>query len=57
MCYKAIDQGALGVDMGRNIFCAENPIAMVHAVRSVVHNLEKPEKAYQQYLDMKESSL
>ncbi len=38
MCYKAIDQGAAGVDMGRNIFQSENPLAMIRAVREVVHN-------------------
>jgi len=51
MCYKAIDQGAVGVDMGRNIFCAEDPVAMVLAVRSVVHDNAKPEKAHAMYLD------
>jgi putative autoinducer-2 (AI-2) aldolase len=49
MCYKAIDQGASGVDMGRNIFCAADPVAMVRAVRAVVHEGEKPEKAHDLY--------
>jgi len=49
MAYKAIDQGAVGVDMGRNIFNAENPVAMVQAVRKVVHEGEKPGKAYDFY--------
>jgi putative autoinducer-2 (AI-2) aldolase len=53
MCYHAIQQGALGVDMGRNIFQAENPIAMVQAVRAVVHNGEKPEKALDLYNTLK----
>ncbi len=53
MAYQAIDQGALGVDMGRNIFAAEDPVAMSRAVRAVVHNLEKPDKAYQMYQDLK----
>jgi len=29
MSYNAIQQGAQGVDMGRNIFQSENPIAML----------------------------
>ena len=37
--------GAAGVDMGRNIFQCEAPIAMIQAVRAVVHDQEKPEKA------------
>jgi putative autoinducer-2 (AI-2) aldolase len=55
MCYKAIDQGALGVDMGRNIFCAEDPVAMVQAVRAVVHDGLKPDKAYDMYKALKKS--
>lgn len=53
MAYKAIDQGASGVDMGRNIFQAEDPVAMIQAVSRVVHELEKPEKAFQMYNDLK----
>jgi putative autoinducer-2 (AI-2) aldolase len=53
MAYKAIDQGALGVDMGRNIFAADNPVAMAQAVGAVVHKNEKPEKAFQLYNDLK----
>lgn len=53
MAYKAIDQGAAGVDMGRNIFQADDPVAMIQAVSSVVHDLTNPEKALQMYNDLK----
>ncbi len=53
MAYKAIDQGAVGVDMGRNIFLAEDPVAMVQAIRAVVHETLKPDKAFQMYNDLK----
>ena len=53
MAYKAIDQGALGVDMGRNIFAAEHPVAMAQAVAAVIHNNERPEKAYDLYKSLK----
>lgn len=33
----AIERGAVGVDMGRNIWQADHPIAAIRAVRSVVH--------------------
>ncbi|MGA2033708.1 MAG: 3-hydroxy-5-phosphonooxypentane-2,4-dione thiolase [Thermoguttaceae bacterium] len=46
MCYKAIQQGAAGVDMGRNVFCSDDPVAMVQAVAGVVHGHETPERAY-----------
>jgi putative autoinducer-2 (AI-2) aldolase len=53
MAYEAIDQGAAGVDMGRNIFQCEAPIAMIQAVRAVVHDQEKADKAYELYLSLK----
>jgi putative autoinducer-2 (AI-2) aldolase len=37
MTYKAIHSGAAGVDMGRNIFQSKDPVAMIRAVREVVH--------------------
>ncbi len=37
MTHDAISKGAVGVDMGRNIFQSENPAAMIRAVRAVVH--------------------
>ncbi len=54
MAYRAIDQGANGVDMGRNIFQAGDPIAMIQAVKSVVHDRETPEKAFDLYNTLKE---
>ncbi len=53
MAYKAIDQGASGVDMGRNIFLADDPVAMVQAVGAVVHQGYKPAQALAMYNDLK----
>ncbi len=53
MAYKAVDQGAAGVDMGRNIFQSEDPVAMIKAVSRVVHELETPDKAFQMFNDLK----
>jgi putative autoinducer-2 (AI-2) aldolase len=53
MAYRAIQEGAAGVDMGRNIFQAESPVAMIQAVRAVVHQNEKPEKALDLYHALK----
>jgi len=53
MAYRAIDQGAAGVDMGRNIFQSDAPLAMIQAVAKVVHELEKPDQAFQMYNDLK----
>ncbi len=46
MAYNAVQQGAAGVDMGRNIFQSESPVAMIKAIRKVVHEGEKPKAAY-----------
>ena len=47
-------KGAAGVDMGRNIFQAEDPLAMAEAVAKVVHEDFKAAEAYEYYLDRKE---
>jgi putative autoinducer-2 (AI-2) aldolase len=53
MAYRAVDQGASGVDMGRNIFLADDPVAMIQAVRKVVHEQEQPEAALDLYQTLK----
>ena len=53
MSYNALEQGASGVDMGRNIFQAEDPIAMVQAVQQLVHGGLTPVKAHNLYLELK----
>ena len=53
MASKAIREGAAGVDMGRNIFQSEAPMAMIQAVRAVVHRNETPAKAYELYETLK----
>src|SRR5215475_6864562 len=49
MAYRAIEEGAAGVDMGRNIFQSENPAAMIRAVSAVVHESAKPQAAYNMF--------
>ena len=53
MAYNAIQEGAVGVDMGRNIFQSDCPVGMIKAVRAVVHYNEKPEDALKIYEDEK----
>ena len=55
MAYKAIDQGAAGVDMGRNIFQSDSPIGMIQAVGLVVHKNGKPKQAFELYNDIRAS--
>ncbi|MBN1128360.1 MAG: 3-hydroxy-5-phosphonooxypentane-2,4-dione thiolase [Chitinispirillaceae bacterium] len=49
MASNAIGQGASGVDMGRNIFQSDAPVAMLQAVRAVVHEGMKPKQAFELY--------
>ena len=53
MAYRAVQEGASGVDMGRNIFQSEFPTAMIQAVKAVVHGNETPEKAFDLYSTLK----
>ena len=53
MASNAIQQGAAGVDMGRNIFQSDAPVTMIQAVRKVVHEGETPEHAHEYFLSMK----
>jgi putative autoinducer-2 (AI-2) aldolase len=50
MAYRAVEEGAAGVDMGRNIFQSDDPVAMIRAVGAVVHESLKPQAAYEQFL-------
>jgi putative autoinducer-2 (AI-2) aldolase len=46
MAYRAVQEGAAGVDMGRNIFQSDSPAAMLRAVSAVVHDDMSPAEAY-----------
>jgi putative autoinducer-2 (AI-2) aldolase len=54
MAYRAIQEGAAGVDMGRNIFQSDAPAAMIQAVRKVVHDGMKPQHALDFYQTLKD---
>ncbi len=53
MAYNAVEGGAAGVDMGRNIFQSDAPAAMLRAVRAVVHENLKPEYALEMFETLK----
>jgi putative autoinducer-2 (AI-2) aldolase len=53
MAYKAIQEGASGVDMGRNIFQSDAPKAMMQAIHKIVHEDMKPTEAYDLYETVK----
>jgi 3-hydroxy-5-phosphonooxypentane-2,4-dione thiolase len=37
LCHNALERGAVGVDMGRNIWQSEHPAAIIQGVRGIVH--------------------
>jgi len=49
MSYQAIQEGAAGVDMGRNIFQSDAPLAMMKTVGKVVHENMPPAEAYEYF--------
>ena len=49
LTYNSIKGGAVGVDMGRNIWQSEHPVAMIRAVRSIVHGKSNVDQAYNLY--------
>jgi 3-hydroxy-5-phosphonooxypentane-2,4-dione thiolase len=53
LAYRSVNQGAAGVDMGRNIFQSESPEGMIHAVASVVHDGASPADAFELYESVK----
>lgn len=51
MAYRAISEGAHGVDMGRNIFQSVAPAAMAQAIGKIVHEGFTDKEAYEFFLD------
>jgi 3-hydroxy-5-phosphonooxypentane-2,4-dione thiolase len=57
MAYRAVQEGASGVDMGRNIFQSESPAAMIQAVGKVVHEASSPADAYELFQELAHEEL
>lgn len=53
MAQAAVEKGAVGVDMGRNIWQNPHPVAMIKAIRAVVHENNEPEEALEIYKNNK----
>ena len=45
----ALSAGAVGVDMGRNIWQSDNPVPMIRSVRDIVHGGADADTAYKTY--------
>lgn len=49
LAFNSVQRGAVGVDMGRNIFQSDSPVGMIRAVRAVVHEKASVDEAYKIY--------
>jgi len=49
LTHNAVRSGAVGVDMGRNIFQSDSPVGMIRAVRAIVHEKASVDAAYKIY--------
>jgi len=51
--HDGIQKGAIGVNLGRNIWQDEHPVAMIRAIRAIIHENASPEQAQELYDDVK----
>jgi putative autoinducer-2 (AI-2) aldolase len=51
--YAGIQKGAIGVNLGRNIWQDEHPVAMIRAIRAIIHGNATPEQAQKLYDSVK----
>jgi len=49
LTYNSIKHGAVGVDMGRNIWQSDNPVSMIRAAHAIIHGNVNVDKAYELY--------
>ncbi|MEW6409460.1 MAG: 3-hydroxy-5-phosphonooxypentane-2,4-dione thiolase, partial [Nitrospirota bacterium] len=52
--YDGIQRGAIGVNLGRNIWQNEHPVAMIKALRAIIHKKATPKEAYELFNEVKE---
>ena len=55
LAHNAVKGGAVGVDMGRNIFQSDSPVGMIKAVRAIVHENVSVKEAFKIYESEKNS--
>ena len=54
LAFDAVDKGAAGVDMGRNIWQSDYPVAMIKAVRAIIHENSNVKEANEIFTTEKE---
>jgi putative autoinducer-2 (AI-2) aldolase len=51
--FDGMQRGAIGINLGRNIWQNSHPIAMARALQAIIHERATPEEAYELFLAMK----
>ena len=54
--YDGIQKGAIGVNLGRNIWQNDFPVAMIQAMRAIIHENASPKEAQEIYNSIKSES-
>lgn len=57
LAYDSMQKGARGIDFGRRVWRHKYPVAMIQALRAVVHGNRTPEEAYELFQDLQEGLL
>jgi len=52
--YDGIQKGAIGINLGRNVWQNEHPVAMIQALRAIVHENATPKEALDIYKTIRE---
>ena len=54
-CWRAINDGAAGIDVGRNVFQSSSPLAMIKSISAIVHDSLEPDDAFQLFRELSNS--
>ena len=50
--YDGMQRGAIGVNLGRNVWQDEHPVAMARALQAVIHEKATPKQAFDVFKSM-----
>jgi 3-hydroxy-5-phosphonooxypentane-2,4-dione thiolase len=51
--YDGLQKGAIGINLGRNVWQGVHPVAIASALRAIVHEKATPKKAYELFKEVK----
>lgn len=55
--YDGLQKGAIGVNLGRNVWQNEHPVAMAKALRAIIHKKATPQEAHELFLEIKNKKI